>query len=258
MRRHLAAVTDLVVVRIDLEHVLMERVRIEHLTGSGIHESEQRVARNVRVSGEDDPLNDRIFDHAIGDRYAVRPLPDQRWYLVGKVAEVVDRGKVFANRLLVERLSDFGLNDRHDFVGRDVDVPRDRHGHDDRSVDGGSLHGRRGRRCAGAGCATVFTGARAPTSIVSIVSVARRLRIQRRREHIDRSILNGLTDAASAPRGFGGNARAEPHVSHALERALWQRREVRPPPRRSWHDSRSWVAPTTRISEARTRNRFAR
>ena len=85
----MAAVADLVVIRINFEHVLVKRIRVEHLADGRIHQGQQRVGRDVRIAVERDARNDGIFDHPVGDGDAAGTLTDQRnGQRIGKVAEV--------------------------------------------------------------------------------------------------------------------------------------------------------------------------
>ena len=90
VRRDLAAVADALVVIVDLEHVLTERVRVEDLSDRKIHQCQKRVARHLGVAGEGDLRDDRVLDDAVGNRNAVRPRAHQRRRDVGEVSKRVD------------------------------------------------------------------------------------------------------------------------------------------------------------------------
>ena len=138
VRGHLAAVADALVVVVDLEHVLTERVGVEDLAHREVHQGQERVARDLRVAGEEDLGEDGVLDHAIGDRNAVGPLAYQRRSDVGEVAERVDAGEVFLNDLGIVGLSRPRRDDRHDRLRRHVQIAGDVDGHDFRG---------RGREC---------------------------------------------------------------------------------------------------------------
>ena len=50
VRRNLTAVSDSLVVVIDLEHVFAERVRVEDLTDGKVHQRGERVARDLLIA----------------------------------------------------------------------------------------------------------------------------------------------------------------------------------------------------------------
>jgi len=137
----LPAVADFVIVRIDLEDVLLVGLEVEDLTNGRVHERQERVGRHVRVAGEVDERDDRVLDDAERDRDAVRALFDHRRGLIRKETEVVDRPQVFLHDGRVEGVADFGPYDGQDALGGDMRIARDRD-RDDRRCLGLRYRGR--------------------------------------------------------------------------------------------------------------------
>ena len=136
VRGQLAAEADLVVVAVDLEDVLLIGLDVEDLARGRVHQRQQRVGRDALVAFEPDRGDDRVLDHAVGDRDAVGPLLDDRRRLIGEEPEIGDRAQILLHDGRVERVADLRLDDGEDAVGGDVRVA----GHGDRD------HGRSGRR----------------------------------------------------------------------------------------------------------------
>lgn len=128
--RHLTAVTDALVIVIDLQDVLAKRICVEYLADRKIHERLERVAGDLLVSDKGNFGKDRILDDAIRDRDAVRALAHQRRGDIGKVAESVDSGKVLLHDLRVIGLAGPRRYDGHDDLRRHAKVARDVNGDD--------------------------------------------------------------------------------------------------------------------------------
>ena len=103
----------------------MKRVAVEDLADRGIHQREQRIGRHVCVAVEQNLGDDRILDHAEGDRDSVRALLNHRRHLVGEVSERKDVREVFLHGALVERVADLRLYHSKNTIRRNVDVTGD-------------------------------------------------------------------------------------------------------------------------------------
>ncbi len=120
--RHLSAVTDALVVIIDLQHVLPKGIRVKDLAHRKIHQRQQGIAGDFIVSGKDDLRNDGILDDAVRDRDAAGSLAHQRRGNVREVSERVDAREVFLHDLRVVWLPRACRDDTHDRLRRHVKV----------------------------------------------------------------------------------------------------------------------------------------
>ena len=100
---NLSTVADPLVVVIDLQHVLAERVGVEDLPDRQVHQRQQGVAGNLLVPRERDLRNHRILDDAIRDRDPAGALADERRSDVGKIPERVDPRQIALHDLWIVR-----------------------------------------------------------------------------------------------------------------------------------------------------------
>src|SRR5579872_3024839 len=131
-----ADVAELVVVRIDLLHVVAQRIGVEHLADGGVHQRAQHIVGHLLVAVEDELADCRVFDDDVRHRDAARRGPDVGLD-VGEIPEPENRLLVGADLLHVERRADLGADDCGDLIGRHVRIAADVDGSDNRLIGGG-------------------------------------------------------------------------------------------------------------------------